>query len=467
MAYLFSEPVGELMKENLGAIDHLIRATADLALMVDRDGRIHEVYFGGDFGAEEGAEWQGRAVSDVVTDATRPKVQRLLDEVGREGVSSFRQVNHVLPSGREVPIGYTAVRLGGGDRFMLVGKDLQALAELQERLVRAQQAMERDYWKLRNVETRYRLLFQRSAEPVLILDSDTFRIEDANPAAARAFDVDAAKLVDGGGDSVLEHVDDDSREPLEDYLKGARDRGGNAEFEVSVGGETWWFRASPVPADPPMLIVHLRGEGEQVVPGVGADGLAPDPTAVLQQLPDGCVVIDEDGVVRASNSAFRSLIEVPGEDEVVGRSFEEWLGRPGADLTVLVNTVREHGVVRLFSTTLIGDLGGRTEVELSAVGLSNGTPGVVILARDVGRRLDPTSAGASRNLSRAVEQLTQLVGKTSLKALVQDTVEMVEQHFIEAALELTGGNRTATAELLGVSRQNLYTKLHRYGLTDE
>ena len=35
-----------------------------------------------------------------------------------------------------------------------------------------------------------------------------------------------------------------------------------------------------------------------------------------------------------------------------------------------------------------------------------------------------------------------------------------------AALQLTGDNRSAAAELLGLSRQSLYTKLKRYGLDE-
>jgi DNA-binding NtrC family response regulator len=41
---------------------------------------------------------------------------------------------------------------------------------------------------------------------------------------------------------------------------------------------------------------------------------------------------------------------------------------------------------------------------------------------------------------------------------------MVERHFVEAALELTGDNRTAAAEVLGLSRQSLYLKLRRHRL---
>jgi len=38
---------------------------------------------------------------------------------------------------------------------------------------------------------------------------------------------------------------------------------------------------------------------------------------------------------------------------------------------------------------------------------------------------------------------------------------------VKQALELAGENRTATAELLGLSRQSLYAKLNRYGLEDK
>lgn len=44
-----------------------------------------------------------------------------------------------------------------------------------------------------------------------------------------------------------------------------------------------------------------------------------------------------------------------------------------------------------------------------------------------------------------------MVGRVSLRDLVRDTVDLVERHFIEAALELTNDNRTSAAEVLGVS----------------
>jgi DNA-binding NtrC family response regulator len=111
-----------------------------------------------------------------------------------------------------------------------------------------------------------------------------------------------------------------------------------------------------------------------------------------------------------------------------------------------------------------GEHGTATEVELSAVCATDAAPPAVAWTiRDVGRRVG-TGAGGARDLTRAVEQLTGLVGRVSLPDLVRDTVEMVERHFVEAALELTGDNRTAAAEVLGLSRQSLYLKLRRHRL---
>jgi len=43
---------------------------------------------------------------------------------------------------------------------------------------------------------------------------------------------------------------------------------------------------------------------------------------------------------------------------------------------------------------------------------------------------------------------------------------LIEDLCIQAALELTGDNRAAAAEMLGLSRQSLYVKLKRFGVGD-
>ena len=86
-----------------------------------------------------------------------------------------------------LPIEYTAVRLGEDAGLIAIGRSLQAVTELQSRLVEAQQTMERDYWKLREVETRYRLLFGFSSDAVGSRPRrvNGLAIQDLNPAASR------------------------------------------------------------------------------------------------------------------------------------------------------------------------------------------------------------------------------------------------------------------------------------------
>ena len=65
---------------------------------------------------------------------------------------------------------------------------------------------------------------------------------------------------------------------------------------------------------------------------------------------------------------------------------------------------------------------------------------------------------------KALENSMKLVGSAPLKDLVSDTSDVVERICIKTALELTGNNRVAAAEMLSLSRQSLYIKLRKYGL---
>ena len=105
-------------------------------------------------------------------------------------------------------------------------------------------------------------------------------------------------------------------------------------------------------------------------------------------------------------------------------------------------------------------------MEISAVTVrSGGQPCFGFAIRNVGPRLH-AAPRASRELPRSVEQLTELIGRMSLKELVREATDVIERLCIEAALELTGDNRASAAEMLGLSRQSLYVKLRRYGLGD-
>ena len=168
-----------------------------------------------------------------------------------------------------------------------------------------------------------------------------------------------------------------------------------------------------------------------------------------------------------ANAAFLDMAQLANEEQARGELLERWLGPPGVDLEVLIANLRQHGSVRLFATTMRGEYGATTEVEISAVAVPNGErPCFGFAIRDVGRARHRAGPRRQPQLPRSVEQLTELIGRVPLKDIVRETTDVIERLCIEAALELTGDNRASAAEMLGLSRQSLYVKLRRYGLGD-
>ncbi|EJW12802.1 Transcriptional regulator protein PpsR [Rhodovulum sp. PH10] len=441
-------------------------AQPDVTLLLDTNGVIREVTLS-DAIFEKGVEaWLGKPWVETVTGLGEDKVRRMVQDALETGVSAFRQVTQRFPSGRELPIEYTTVLLGGRPGLLAIGKNLQAVAELQSRLIAAQQTMERDYWKLRDVETRYRLLFQSSTEAVLLLRASNLKIVEANPAAVHALGAAGEPPGSVAGRDFLADVLPEERDVLQAMLARVREQGKAPGIIMHFGEDrkACLVRASLMTSDPgPIFLIQLAPVGSPLPLPAQPDRLSVED--LLERMPDGFVVINQDGVIRRANQAFLDLVEVGSKGVVVGERLGRWLWRPGADLTVLLANVHRQRFVRLFSTTIHGELGANTEVEISAAGTGEpGNPHVGVLLRDVARRLPPIE-DADRLIS-ALGPLTEQIGKTTLRKLVRDTVGVVERHYVRAALDLAGGNRTAAAELLGLSRQSLYAKLNRYDLGD-
>jgi transcriptional regulator PpsR len=183
-------------------------------------------------------------------------------------------------------------------------------------------------------------------------------------------------------------------------------------------------------------------------------------------VPDGFVVTDHDGVIIAANEAFLEMTQLRGESQALGNALDRWLGRPGVDLGVLLNNLRQYGSVRLFTTTLRDEFGAESEVEISAGSVMNGGEACYGFAvRGISRRV-AAQAAPPRAFPKSLEQIIELIGRVSLKDLVREATDVIERLSIEAALTMTGDNRASAAEMLGVSRQSLYVKMRRYGLLE-
>jgi transcriptional regulator PpsR len=254
------------------------------------------------------------------------------------------------------------------------------------------------------------------------------------------------------------------RDLLQAMLARVREQGKAPGVIIHLGQErkSWMVRSTLVTSEPwPVFLLQLAPAGN-AQPLADPDD-APSLDDLFERAPDGFVVFDQDGVLLRANQAFLDLIEVGSKSSVIGERLSRWLWRPGADVSVLLAHVNRNRHVRMFSTVIHSELGTEMEVEISAAGLrQTPTETFVAVLRDVSRRLQ-LSAG-SDTLRTSLASMSEQVGKTPLRKLVRNTVGVVEQHYVKAALELAEGNRTAAAEILGLSRQSLYAKLNRYGL---
>ncbi len=443
----------------------LVSAAADVALVLDGAGVIRDVSVSNEEDAPDGyRKWVGRPWVDTVTVESRAKVAELLSDATKKRARRWRQLNHTSTRGADVPVLYSAVPLDQDGGVVAIGRDLRSIATLQQQLVEAQQSMERDYLRLRHLETRYRLLFRLASEAVLIVDAQTQRVLEANPAAARLVGESGKRLI---GRVFGECFTVRTRPGVVAMLGRVPAAGRSEEVEAKLAGGqgTLTVSASLFRQDGSTLFLV------RLLPDTGAAGASANPErsmllTALESIPDGFVVTDLDGRILSANSAFLEMTQLTSQEQLRGQSLGRWLGRTGIDLSVLVANLRQQGSVRLFATTLRGQYDAVAQVEISATCVAHDEhPCLGLVVRDVGRRLQQ-GPDMRRELPRSVSDLTKLVGRVPLKDIVGETTDLIEKMCIEAALELTRDNRASAAEMLGLSRQSLYVKLRRFGIGD-
>lgn len=444
----------------------LISAAADVALILDEHGVIQDVAFSNNELKYGHHDWLGKPWLQTVTVESRTKVEEMLSEAFSNGSAKWRHINHPSADSADLALLYTIVPLSrdaGPHRSVAFGRDLRAQVALQQRLVSAQLSMERDYWRLRHVETRYRLLFQVAAEAVLILDATSEKLEEANPAAYKLLG-DKARATTWMLNQSLDAL---SVPAVLQMFAALRLRGRADPITVCFAGS----------ADVYTLSGSLfRQENSthfliRVIPLKQTEASSESSMAqlllrVVDNSPDAFAVTDLDGRVLTVNRAFLELTQLASEALVRGEPLQKWLGRSGVDMNVLISNLRQRGTVRLYATTLQGEYGSTADVEISAVSVTTGDqPCLGFTIRDIGRRLT-NEPMTGKDLPRSASQMTELVGRVPLRDIVRETTDLIEDLCIQAALELTGDNRAAAAEMLGLSRQSLYVKLKRFGVND-
>ena len=443
------------------ALAMLATANSDIALVVSREGKVLDVaYRDTSLKAWNVDHWVGKFLSETVSPDSRDKIGDLLAESAKTSPTRSRQVNHPAAAGKDLPVGYRLVSFAGWPHKVALGSDMRAMAEMQQRLVRAQIEMEKDYRKLRDIESRYRILFHLAIEPLIVIEAQTLKILDANEGAARLFDKPVKKLVGMPAASAFAKADQGLATEALTAL-GARARPDIFRARAATTDHYMEVRVTPFREfGRTNLLVCFASEQ----PDRASDGSDSLMMSMVESLPEGIVIVNGEGNIVEANPAFLDLVRVVTLDRVEDKGLDNWLGGSSVDLQVLMANLREHGTVRRFSTVIRDDLGGTETVEVSASKISSREgPLFGFAIRETSR--SEASSGVGGHPSSAA-QFTDLVGRVPLKDLVRDTADIIEKLCIEAALRLTDNNRASAADMLGLSRQSLYIKLKRYGISD-
>ena len=428
-------------------------AKPDITLTLDADGVIRHAV-PSDALADDGIDaWQGRSWTDTISAEINPQILKMIEDMRLKGASSCFQVKQRLPSGRELPLEYTAVSLGKELGFIAIGKNLQAISDLQSRLQMAQQEREREHWRFREIETRYKTLFDASTEPAVVVRVTNLRVVEANAAATKSLGLLP-------GPEFFPDMPARDRKSFEAMLAKVREQGRapGIALRQSSNDMLWSLRASLMSTDAgAFYLFQMTPMGAAQTPPEALDAISAE--GIIQRLPDGFVIVDRAGVVQRANHTFLDLVQIGAESAVAGEKIERWLSHPGAGIGLILNLAVQHGGVRLLTTMIYGELGSNTQVEISAVGDRPDQPNYFgLLLRDVTTRF---SGGRNQRGPGAIEVFAE---DFSLEQLVRESTEAIERKAITAVLDLCKGNITTAAKRLGLSRQSLHSKLKKYVL---
>jgi transcriptional regulator PpsR len=456
----------------VGSADELAQAfvalSSDIALVIDDAGVITRVVQDASAPmAPQAHDWVGQRWIETVTGETRRKVELLLADVGTTGTARKRQVNHGCAGEADIPVDYTALRLGAGGPVLAVGRDLRTVASIQQRFQDTQQELERTYWRARQNEARYRLLFQVATDAMLLIDGHTLRVLDGNHAAEALLRAEPGPL---HGRITEQQFDASSRPALRDLLAQVCAGQPAAEIHARLAGTHIPMGVAATLFRAPAVALHGMSAHEgalRVLLRVRAnEGAAEDVT--LQGMPlarlvdttaEGLVVTDASSHVVVCNRAFALLAQVPSAEQVQGQSLAHWLGATPDALPGWIQRVRDEGIANVAGAVLRRVDAATLDMDVTITLLIEGDQ------ERFGFTLRPRAAVVSDGqlrlsartlaLARAIDALCAEVGEAPLGTLVQRAEHLARGHLVQEALSQRGSNDEHTARELGISAQEL------------
>ncbi|NEX44687.1 transcriptional regulator PpsR [Rhodobacter sp. ETT8] len=443
----------------------IISSASDLALLISPALKIISVLVNPASGIQARvADWEGIPLRSVLSPESWRKLEARLADLGSRRTPPVIELNHADSTAWEFPVRYSLHKIGSDDSVLMIGRDLRPIAEVQQQLISAQLALERDYEAQREADTRYRVLMEVGRDPVVIVSMSTGRITDLNAAAANLLGGSRAEMI---GAAIAQEFEGRRRGEFLESMANLAVAESSGPIELSARRSQKRLLVTPTmfrAAGERLLMCQIDHADSMTPQG---DDLNANLARLYQEGVDGIVFTDAEGIIVSANEAFLNLTDSANTASVRGRSLADYLARGAVDLRVLLDNVKRTGQLRLYATRLTTDFSGQTAVELSASWLNDRpNPVLALVVRDVSRAETLRRPAGVPN-EEGMRNVMELVGSSTLRDIVAETTDVIERMCIETALELTRNNRVAAADMLSLSRQSLYVKLRKYGLINK
>ena len=165
--------------------EELVKELADFSLLIEPCGRILAILSASEelrTTVEEG--WKDNSWLDGLSESDQELAERTLALALKSPGEVFScDLRHTLPGNTELPAQYQCVAKGQTNEILIAALDLRPAQSLRQQLHNTQRALEQDYWRLRQVETRYKSVFDMVTDAIIVVDEATNRILEANPVA--------------------------------------------------------------------------------------------------------------------------------------------------------------------------------------------------------------------------------------------------------------------------------------------
>ncbi len=440
----------------------ILLSMSDLCVLVDAQGRVVAAQAKPDSAfASSVADWKGKPLADMLDAPSGRKLGVRLQELS-DGLDAPRwaELIHTTAGPDMVPVRYALHKMSSRAQVLMLGKDQRPTIEMQQLLLNAQIALERDHEAQREIDTRYRLLMDFSNDAIALVSIASGVIVDINHNAAAILGRARADLIER---PFIDSFAGPDRDGLLGRLEAPQPAGSDVtlESEVKTSGRKVQMTGKLFRASGEQLAIVRLSDPERG--SVGDERLVTNLRQLYNQGADAIVFTDRDGGILAASETFLNLTDAPSLSSVRGRSLSEFLARGVVDLRVLLDNARRAGQLRVYATKLNTDFGAQIGVEISATWLDDKfDPVLALVIRNASSSASvrADSGGQDNNVQGVIE----LVGSSTLKDIVSETTDVIEKICIETALDLTRNNRVAAAEMLGLSRQSLYVKLRKFDL---